>query len=294
MNTFSIKTIICTCLALLTFAANSILCRIALEGEMIDAASFTVIRLLSAVVVLVFVVNMKSNNNREVSKGSWFASLMLIIYAITFSFAYISLDTGTGALVLFAVVQFTMILTAIVTGKKLHYCEWLGLGIAFAGFIYLLLPSLTTPSLSGFILMMVAGIAWAFYTLCGRGSANPISDTAYNFFRTVPIVLILLIFTIKNAHLTEQGIIFAILSGTLASAIGYLVWYIALNALSVTQAAVIQLLVPVIAAAGGVFFTNEIISIRLLVASTMVLSGILTVLVGEHYVTKLAVFYNKK
>jgi len=284
---FSIKTITCTGLALFAFATNSILCRVALGQEMIDAASFTVIRLLSGIIVLAIVVNLTRNNNPQASKGSWLASLMLILYAITFSYAYVSLDTGTGALILFAAVQFTMILVGIVTGHKLHYSEWVGLIIAFTGFIYLLLPSLTTPSAAGFILMVIAGIAWAIYTLCGRGSTNPISDTAYNFFRTLPVVIVLLLVTIKGAHLTQQGIIYAILSGAVASALGYAVWYIALNGLTVTQAAVLQLLVPVIAALGGVIFVNEAISIRLLLASVMVLGGIFTVLIGKYYAAKL-------
>jgi drug/metabolite transporter (DMT)-like permease len=282
----SFKTISCTCLALLAFAANSILCRIALRGEMIDAASFTVIRLLSGIIVLVIVVSLTKNNNPQTSKGSWLASFMLILYAVTFSYAYVSLDTGTGALILFAAVQFTMISVGIITGNKLRYFEWFGLIIAFSGFIYLVLPSLTTPSLASFILMVIAGIAWAIYTLYGRGSTNPIRDTAFNFFRTLPIVIILLMVTIKGAHLTQQGVFYAILSGSVASAMGYAVWYIALNGLTVTQAAVLQLLVPVIAAVGGVIFASEIISLRLLLASVMVLGGILTVLIGKYYVEK--------
>jgi drug/metabolite transporter (DMT)-like permease len=286
MTMLSFKTISCTCLALLAFAANSILCRIALRGEMIDAASFTVIRLLSGIIVLVIVVSLTKNNNPQTSKGSWLASFMLILYAVTFSYAYVSLDTGTGALILFAAVQFTMISVGIITGNKLRHFEWFGLIIAFSGFIYLVLPSLTTPSLASFILMVIAGIAWAIYTLYGRGSTNPIRDTAFNFFRTLPIVIILLIVTIKGAHLTQQGVFYAILSGAVASAMGYAVWYIALNGLTVTQAAVLQLLVPVIAAVGGVIFASEIISLRLLLASVMVLGGILTVLIGKYYVEK--------
>lgn len=290
MTMLSFKTISCTCLALLAFAANSILCRIALRGEMIDAASFTVIRLLSGIIVLVIVVGLTKNNNPQASKaskGSWLASFMLILYAITFSFAYVSLDTGTGALILFAAVQFTMISVGIITGHKLQYYEWFGLITAFSGFIYLILPSLTTPSLTSFILMVIAGIAWAIYTLYGRGSVNPIRDTAYNFFRTLPIVIILLLVSIKGAHLTQQGIFYAILSGAVASAMGYAVWYIALNGLTVTQAAVLQLLVPVIASIGGVIFANEIISLRLLIASVMVLGGIFIILIGKYYIEKL-------
>lgn len=154
---------------------------------------------------------------------------MLFLYAITFSFAYISLETGTGALILFGAVQITMILTNMISGHKLHYSEWVGIFTAFIGFIYLVLPSLTTPSLMGFILMTVAGIAWGAYTILGRGSQNPLSDTAYNFLRTLPFIMILLAVTIQQANLSHLGILLAVLSGGIASGLGYTVWYIALD-----------------------------------------------------------------
>ena len=282
MNISSVKIIACASFALLAFAGNSILCRLALGGASIDAASFTIIRLLSGVVVLAVILKMFNSNRQSPSKGSWFASFMLFLYALTFSFAYVSLDTGTGALILFGAVQLTMILASLFSGNKLHFFEWTGMAIAFIGFAYLVAPSLTSPSLTGFILMTISGIAWAFYTLRGRASINPISDTAYNFFRTVPFVIVLIAITFRGASLSEQGIFLAVLSGALASGAGYAVWYIALRGLSITQAAVIQLFVPVIAAIGGVIFANEIISLRLVVSTVMVLGGILTVVLGRY------------
>ncbi|TWX46987.1 DMT family transporter [Colwellia hornerae] len=290
LNINFIKIIASTIFALLAFAANSVLCRLALGDNAIDASSFTIIRLLSGIIILVILlqVTRKSNDIKPKAKGSWLAAGMLFIYAIAFSFGYISLDTGTGALILFGAVQLTMIMASVISGNKLHFTEWLGLIIAFLGFVYLIVPSLVTPSFKGFMLMAVSGIAWGLYTLVGRTSKNPLSDTAYNFMRTSPFILILIIFGLNDAHITPMGIFLAVLSGAIASGIGYFVWYIALRGLSVTQAAVVQLFVPVIAAAGGIVFTNELITLRLVESSALVLGGILTVILGRYYFVQLA------
>ncbi len=277
------KIFLCTILALFAFAGNSILCRLALGEDTIDAASFTTIRLLSGIIVLSIILKMTNASRAITSKGSWKASFMLFLYAVTFSFAYISLDTGTGALILFGAVQITMILVGLLAGNKLHYFEWLGVIAAFSGFVYLVMPSLTTPSLIGFILMSVAGVAWGFYTLAGKGSESPLSDTAYNFLRTLPLVIILIVVTNQNASLSQKGILLAVLSGGIASGLGYTIWYIALGGLSTIQAAAVQLLVPVIAAIGGVLFTNEMFSLRLATSSVMILGGITAVILGKHY-----------
>jgi len=277
VNSFPVKIILATSFALLAFSGNSILCRLALGANTIDAASFTIIRLLSGTIMLSVILLTIRPAPASRSKGSWLSAAMLFLYAATFSFAYISLETGIGALILFGAVQITMILVSVITGNKLHYSEWIGISLAFAGFVYLVMPGLSAPSLSGFLLMAIAGIAWGVYTLRGRESVNPISDTAYNFLRTTPFVAILLLATIQDAHFSNIGILLAILSGALASGLGYAVWYIALRGLSITQAAIVQLLVPMIAAIGGVLFANESISLHLLIASTMVLGGILIV-----------------
>jgi len=211
---------------------------------------------------------------------------MLFLYAITFSYAYISLDTGTGALILFGSVQITMILLSLISGTRLHFTEWAGVTIAFTGFVYLILPGITTPSIIGFLLMTVSGIAWGIYTLKGRGSKSPLMDTAYNFFRTIPLVILLAITTINNANYSSEGILLALLSGGITSGIGYTIWYIALDGLSSTQAAVLQLLVPVIAAFGGVIFVSEAITFRLTISTIMVLGGILMVVLGKYYFTQ--------
>ena len=286
-SNYLVKIIIFTGVALIAFAANSVLCRLALGERAIDAPSFTVIRLLSGAMVLLAIISIKSNKTDSSTKGSWSASLMLFLYAITFSFAYITLDTGTGALILFGSVQITMILLSLISGDRLHITEWAGVTIAFIGFVYLILPGVTTPSAIGFLLMIVAGIAWGIYTLKGRSSDDPLMDTAYNFLRTLPLVIILAIITVKNAHYSYEGVLLAVLSGGIASGIGYTIWYIALGGLSATQAAVVQLLVPVIAAFGGIVFVSEAVTLRLIVSATMILGGILMVVLGRYYFGRL-------
>jgi len=270
-------------LALVAFAANSVLGRLALGEGAIDASSFTVIRLVSGAVVLLAIVRIKGNRVGSSSKGSWSGGLMLFVYAIAFSFAYTLLDTGTGALILFGAVQITMILLSLLAGTRLHLSEWAGIAVAFAGFVYLMLPGVTAPSPMGFVLMTVAGTAWGVYTLKGRGSKNPLTDTAYNFFRTLPLVAVVAAVAIRGAHYSPQGVLLAMLSGGIASGIGYAVWYTALGGLTATQAAVLQLLVPVIAAVGGVVFISEAITLRLGVSAAMILGGILMVVLGRYY-----------
>lgn len=280
------KTILFTGLALIAFAANSVLCRLALGEAAIDAASFTIIRLVSGSLVLLFLIKVKSGQSASTKSGSWLASLMLFLYAITFSYAYVTLDTATGALILFGSVQMTMILLSLLSGIRLHGTEWAGVVIAFAGFVYLVLPNISTPSVVGFLLMAAAGVAWGVYTLKGRGSKDPIIDTAYNFVRTIPLVAILALVTIGQAHYSVEGVLYAVLSGGIASGIGYAIWYSALGGLTATQAAVLQLLVPVIAAAGGVIFVSEAITMRLVLSGLFILGGILLVVLGRVYFTQ--------
>ncbi|MFK5947193.1 MAG: DMT family transporter [Methylococcales bacterium] len=279
-----LKTIVFTMSALVAFAANSILCRIALGTNLIDAASFTILRLLSGTMVLFLIIVIRYRHKTELtSKGSWAASLMLFIYASTFSFAYTVLDTGTGALILFAAVQITMILLSLISGNRLHIIEWTGVILAFSGFVYLVLPNITSPSASGFLLMTLSGVAWGLYTLKGRESKSPVTDTAYNFIKTVPLVVVLHLLTMHHATYSTLGILLAVLSGGIASGLGYTAWYIALAGLTATQAAVLQLLVPVIAALGGMTFLSEILTLRLSISALMIMGGILMVVLGRYY-----------
>lgn len=273
--------------ALIAFAANSVLSRLALETNAIDASSFTIIRLLSGAIVLLVILKFFQKHSATETKGSWISSCMLFIYAISFSYAYLSLDTGTGALILFGAVQITMILVSIYTGSRLFRTEWLGLFIAFIGFVYLVLPDVSAPSVSGFLFMTIAGVAWGVYTLKGRDSKNPLSDTTYNFLRTIPLALLLVLIFFDNTNYSASGVIFAMLSGCIASGIGYTVWYMALSKLTSSQAAVLQLLVPILAALGGVVFVSEPITFRLIISGALVLGGVLVVILGKTYISKL-------
>ncbi|WP_444997824.1 DMT family transporter [Aliikangiella sp. IMCC44359] len=280
-----IKLVLITALALVAFAANSILCRLALGANNIDPASFTVIRLLAGTFILMLIVSVKYYGKYS-SKGSWSSGFMLFIYAVCFSFAYVTLDTATGALILFATVQITMILFSLFSGNRLLLSEWCGVLLAFIGFVYLFLPEIRTPSVIGFLLMSISGVAWGIYSINGKKSQFPLADTAYNFFRTIPLVIILSFLFFNQAQLSINGVIYAVLSGAIASGVGYAIWYTALIALTTTQAAVVQLFVPVIAALGGVVFVDEDITLHLLTSSTMILGGILTVVFGRYFFIK--------
>lgn len=273
-----IKIPLLTGLALIAFAANSVLTRMALAEPLLDAASFTMIRLLSGSLVLMLILMLRQRKQPSSSKGSWLSSLMLFVYAIGFSLAYLMLDTGTGALILFGMVQITMVVASLLNGQRLAGLEWLGIGIAFTGFVYLVWPQVATPSLSGVLLMSLAGIAWGVYTLRGRGSKSPLADTAYNFTRTLPFLIVLGLLSIGQFELSYRGVLLAVLSGAIASGLGYTLWYSALTHLSATQAGVLQLLVPVIAALGGILFVSEPLTLRFTVAALLILGGIYLVI----------------
>jgi len=304
-------TLLLTCSALIALSANSVLCRLALQTDQdsagIDAASFTLIRLSAGAAMLMLLLQLRNAKrglrsrrpppppdlNPTITRaadnakpGSWLAAIYLFSYAIAFSYAYNSLDTGTGALILFGAVQLTMIIVTLLSGTRLNRSEWLGLTLAFSGFIYLVQPNLSTPSLLGFILMTLAGIAWGGYTLKGRGSSDHLAETAFNFVRTLPLAALLLVISIYQGQISASGVWLAIASGALASGIGYSIWYRVLADLTNTQAAAIQLLVPVIAAAGGVIFVNEPLSWRLLIAALMILGGIALTVIGRYTQTR--------
>ncbi|WP_194089484.1 DMT family transporter [Vibrio hibernica] len=275
-------TLLFTTVALMALAANSVLGRLALTEGHIDPYSFTIIRLSSGAIMLWLLLKGRTHLfslSSSIIKGSWLSAFMLFLYACSFSIAYLSIDTGIGALILFGAVQISMILYSSFTGTKLKLIEFIGIGLAFSGFLYLVLPNLATPSLSGFILMSIAGIAWAVYTIRGKRCDDPLSDTAGNFIRSLPFTLLLLIgFLFTPPQLALNGILLAITSGAITSGIGYSLWYVALRGLSATQAGVIQLLVPVIAALGAVIFIAEPITPTFIIASIMILGGIFLVI----------------
>ncbi len=273
-KTWRLRIAVLTCLALTAFAANSILCRLALGGAQIDAAGFTGIRLISGAVVLWLLSALRRRSCRVGGECDWVSAGMLFAYAFCFSFAYVSLSAGTGALILFAAVQITMLTSAFLKGERLHPRQWAGICLALAGLTYLVLPGLTAPDPAGAALMAAAGVAWGIYSLRGRRTDDPIGSTAGNFIRSVPPVVIVALLALRGLHFSPPGVLLAVGSGALASGLGYVMWYAALTGLSASRAATVQLSVPVLAAAGGILFLSEEPSARLVVAATVILGGV--------------------
>lgn len=269
------KPFLLTVFALTAFAFNSILCRMALGSDEIDAASFTAVRILAGAIALVIISVFFNRTPSIRNSGNWASAFFLFAYAVCFSFAYLGLTAGTGALILFGSVQITMIAVTIVKGERPRIWELVGIVVAFGGLVYLVLPGLASPPLFSSLLMAVAGAAWGFYTLRGKISENPLADTTGNFVRAVPMAVVAAIPFVGGLHLSVRGIVLAVLSGALASGVGYSVWYAALKFHTATRAAVLQLSVPVITAVGGVLLLSEVAETRLLFASISILGGIL-------------------
>jgi drug/metabolite transporter (DMT)-like permease len=277
-----VRTLIYTGFALVAFAMNSVLCRLALGGAAIDAASFSTVRLVSGASVLLLITALVKKRIPRTPRGNWTSAALLFLYAIAFSLAYISLSAGTGALILFGSVQATMIIAALRAGERPHTLEWAGLFLALVGLVYLVFPGLTAPPVTSSVLMAIAGVSWGFYSLRGRGTQDPLSDTTNNFIRAVPLVITVNLIMLRGLHVSAKGIFFAVLSGALASGVGYVVWYAALKGLTATRAATVQLIVPILAALGGVILLSENISLRLLVAAFMILGGVGLALLGRE------------
>lgn len=270
------RTILLTTVAMVAFAANSILARLALGDGAIDAAGYTGIRLASGAVVLALLVSLRSHRGwgALMTLGTWRQAAALLGYALAFSLAYLLLGASMGALILFASVQIGMVARAVLAGDRPGAFEWLGLGLAGAAFVYLVSPGLEAPDPLGALLMVVSGLCWAAYSLLGRGSAQPLADTTGNFLRCLPAALLLLVIGLALQPPRLDGAIYATLSGAIASGLGYAVWYSALPLLSRTRAAVVQLSVPVIAAFGAVLLLGETMTPRLLASSVLILGGI--------------------
>lgn len=261
-----------TAIAMLAFAANSVLARLAFATGGAEPLSYTGIRLAAGAVTLAAILLVR--DRRVGIAGSWAGAASLFGYAILFSIAYILLGAGTGALILFAAVQIGIIGWAIRKGDRPRALEWLGLAVAFAGLVYLVSPGLVAPHPLGTALMVGAGLCWAAYTLIGRGSQSPLTDTAGNFIRTAPLAIVLVLAGALWRGIAPAAALYAIASGALASGIGYAVWYSALPHLSRTRAAIVQLTVPAIAAAGGVAFIAEPLSLRLAMSTVLILGGV--------------------
>ena len=267
---------------MIAFASNSLLCRLALKQTSIDAASFTFIRIFSGAIALWLIMNMRQRVNRAPLQGNWLSALALFAYAAAFSFAYITLSAATGALLLFGAVQAMMILWGVRKGEPLHLRQLFGLTLALAGLVALLLPGLSAPPLGGAILMLGAGVAWGIYSLRGRGTSDAISATAGNFLRAVPFAVVLSMAFIPRMRVDAAGVTCAILSGAIASGVGYVIWYTALPGLKAASAASVQLAVPVLTAAGGILLLGEPLTARFLLASIAVLGGIAAVVIAPR------------
>jgi drug/metabolite transporter (DMT)-like permease len=270
------RLLILTSLTMIAFAANSILCRLALETTSIDPATFTVIRLVSGAATLWLIVRVRTGG--KALAGSWASAFSLFTYAAAFSFAYFSLSAGTGALILFGAVQATMILYGLLRGERFTPLQTAGLLLALGGLVALLLPGATAPHWAGATLMTIAGMAWGAYSLMGRASTHPIETTAGNFLRAAMFGVLLSAVSIGVFAWDARGALLAVLSGAVASGLGYAIWYTVLPALRATHAATVQLSVPVIAAIGGVLLLGERLSLRLVLCSVAILGGIALVL----------------
>ena len=275
-----VRGIALTTMAMIAFASNSLLCRVALKNTDIDAASFTTIRLISGAVILFFIAG--AFRGKQNGAGNWWSAIALFGYAAGFSFAYISLSAATGAFLLFGAIQVTMIGHGIWKGERLLWLQLVGLTLAFAGLVGLLLPGLSAPPLFGAILMLSAGIAWGIYSLRGRGAGDPTRITAGNFMRSVPLTGALSLIMLYDLSFDWPGIGYAIASGALTSGIGYVIWYTALPGLKATQAAIVQLSVPVLVAVGGTIFLGEAATLRLVLAATAILGGIALVILDKQ------------
>ncbi|WP_198327810.1 DMT family transporter [Psychrobacter faecalis] len=297
------KAALFTIIALIAFAANSLLCRMALADGAIDAWNFTVIRLLSAAACLGLIMAMQArflkrnalkskrrslkqtgNTDKTVLQdtGDWFSSLCLVIYALCFSVAYQALDTGTGALILFAAVQLTMIGWGIYHKEPLTRVQWTALLIALIGFMYLMLPSASTPSLSAALIMAISGSAWGIYSIRGKSCVSPLRTTGFNFIRSliaVPILALIGLGYLNDISMT--GVILSVASGAIASGIGYSIWYRAMPLLKTTQSAVVQLCVPVLAALLGMIFLSEKLTLDFIIASVVILGAVLVFILNK-------------
>ena len=305
------KAALYTITALIAFAANSLLCRMALADGAIDAWNFTAIRLLSGAACLGLIMmaqahylrrnslkrtslkrtdlkrtDLKQTGNLDpavlTDKGDWLSAISLVVYALCFSVAYQALDTGTGALILFAVVQLTMIGWGIYNKEPLNRIQWLALLIALIGFIYLMLPSAATPSLSGALMMAISGAAWGIYSIRGKTCVSPLRTTGFNFLRSLVAVPILALIGMSYlSTISMTGVMLAVASGAIASGIGYSMWYVAMPLLKTTQSAVVQLCVPVLAALMGVVFLSEQLTLEFIIASSVILSAVLVFVLNK-------------
>jgi drug/metabolite transporter (DMT)-like permease len=269
-----------TAVALMAFAGNSLLCRLALRGGHADPAAFTLIRLASGAAALWLVLHVSRRDTRV--SGDWRSATALFVYAIAFSFAYMGLSAGTGALLLFGAVQASMLLVGLMKGERPGPVQGLGLVLAVAGLVYLVLPGVEAPQPLGAALMLAAGGAWGLYSLRGRRAGDPTMATAGNFLRATALAIVATLLSVSRLEVDPIGWALALTSGVVTSGLGYVIWYTALKSLTATRAAVVQLSVPVITALGGVLLLDETFTLRLGLATCVILGGVALAIIGRQ------------
>ncbi|RXJ60058.1 DMT family transporter [Candidatus Marinarcus aquaticus] len=263
-----------TILSLIFLAANSVLCKLAFKDTGIDPFSFTSIRLLSGAITLFILVQIFSNQTQK-PKKNFLASLMLFVYAITFSYSYVLIDTGVGALILFGVVQVVMISYAFFTKQQLNRFKLIGACIAFLGLIYLLSPSQKSQiSFEGALLMALSGVAWGVYSIVGKNIQSPLITTSQNFTWSLLFIILFSFISTLNITITTDAFIYALISGAITSGLGYVLWYMVVKKIETSTASILQLLVPVLATLGGVIFLQEQLTFHFITAAIIILSGI--------------------
>jgi drug/metabolite transporter (DMT)-like permease len=267
---------------MLAFAMNSVFCRLALGSRSIDAATFTSIRFASGALVLLGIVFSSRPRPLFRDLGDGFSAFTLFVYAIAFSYAYVSLSTGTGALLLFGSAQVTMIASGLRSGERPSRWEWVGLSSAIVGLVYLVLPGVSAPPLVGALSMLAAGVGWGAYSLRGRGSRNPTLANAGNFLLTLPLLAVTNLIAAGSVHVEVRGVLWAVLSGAVTSGLGYVIWYMALRNLTAIRAATVQLSVPVLAAVIGIVALHETATLRLAIAGVAILGGIAVAIAGRR------------
>lgn len=276
---------------MIAFASNSLLCRAALKQTAIDAATFTFVRILSGAVALWLIIILRRSRSAKTS-GNWPSALALFAYAAGFSFAYLNLPAGTGALLLFGAVQVTMIFGGFRKGERLDAIQVAGVAVAVVGLIALVFPGISAPPVGASFLMLGAGLAWGVYSLRGKSVSDPLTATSGNFVRALPFAVLPGLITISKINPDLLGLQYAVISGAITSGVGYVIWYSVLPDLNATNAATVQLSVPVIAATGGILFLHEPITVRYVMASVAVLGGVFLVIIerkartGRRYYEK--------
>jgi drug/metabolite transporter (DMT)-like permease len=276
-----LRIILITLLSLLAFAANSVITRFALQETSIDETSFIMLRVVSGAIFLWLYLSFKKNN-KAYKAGTWLAAFSLFIYAVSFTYGYGLIAAGTGALLLFGSVQITMTIAGYREGERLNVIQITGFVLALIGLVILMLPGISSPSIMGALLMCISGVAWSIYTLQGRGASSPAASTAGNFIKAAPMAILLWTIVYLSSsdtiNLARDGVIYALLSGIITSGIGYIIWYSVLPELKATQAAIVQLSVPLLVTLAGALLLNETITMRVILASATILLGTVLVL----------------